>query len=175
MTGFCLCGCGEKTRTAPQTHRGKGWVKGEPLRYAYGHSKRSLLPEYREEDRGYQTPCWIWQRAINDAGYGALWTPERRKTRAHIYFYEKKFGKVPDGLQLDHLCRVRECCNPDHVEPVTPCVNVRRSLVTKLTPDQVLAIRSLGGTMPNRELGQLFGITGQHVGVVRRGIAWKDI
>lgn len=70
---------------------------------------------YRMEDRGYKTPCWIWQGRLNRSGYGPY-----RST------YIKHRGQVPRGLQLDHVCRVRACCNPDHLQPVTPQENIRR-------------------------------------------------
>ncbi len=61
--------------------------------------------------------CWIWQLA------------QRGTSRmAHILSYRTFRGPVPAGLELDHLCRVRSCVNPDHLEAVTPRVNTRRSL-----------------------------------------------
>lgn len=49
-----------------------------------------------------------------------------RKRPAHVVVYEVYKGKVPDGLDLDHLCKVRHCVNPDHLEPVTRRENVLR-------------------------------------------------
>lgn len=46
----------------------------------------------------------------------------------HRVVYELVVGPIPDGMQLDHLCRQRACCNPDHLEPVTCLVNVRRGI-----------------------------------------------
>jgi hypothetical protein len=70
--------------------------------------------------------CWLWQGNIHpDKGYGIM----RRgglTRRAHRFFYETLVGPVPDGLELDHLCRVRHCVNPDHLEPVTHAENLRR-------------------------------------------------
>jgi HNH endonuclease len=50
---------------------------------------------------------------------------------AHHVSYTTHVGEVPEGLQLDHLCRVRACCNPAHLEPVTPLVNVRRGITAR--------------------------------------------
>ena len=50
----------------------------------------------------------------------------RRSLRAHCVMYETFVGPIPPHAQLDHLCRVRACCNPDHVEPVTPRENTLR-------------------------------------------------
>lgn len=83
---------------------------------------------WREEDRGFDTSCWIWQMARNNGGYGIARVPgTRKKTCAHRVVYEQIIGPIPEGLELDHLCRVRECVNPAHLEPVTPRVNSRRS------------------------------------------------
>jgi hypothetical protein len=69
--------------------------------------------------------CWIWQRYISKDGYGRLWY-KGQKYVAHKLVYELVFGKVPDGLTLDHLCRNRSCVNPFHLEPVTRGENVLR-------------------------------------------------
>lgn len=75
--------------------------------------------------------CWLWQRAINDKGYGVatigVW-PDRAWRGAHRVVYEELVGPIPDGLQLDHLCRVRHCVNPDHLEPVTIEENILRGV-----------------------------------------------
>lgn len=69
--------------------------------------------------------CWIWQRSILKAGYGCIRVDGKTRT-THSVAYEMHRGPVPVGLELDHLCRVRACCNPDHLEPVTHKVNVQR-------------------------------------------------
>lgn len=73
-----------------------------------------------------QTPCILWKRAMAH-GYGAQYIGG--KTRyAHIVAYEAKNGKVPHGLELDHLCRNTSCINPDHLEAVTHRINILRGL-----------------------------------------------
>lgn len=75
--------------------------------------------------------CIIWQGSINRTGY-ALIKDENRKTRlGHRAVYEAVIGPIPDGLTLDHLCRVRACINPDHLEPVTVAENTRRAAANK--------------------------------------------
>lgn len=72
------------------------------------------------------TGCWIWTGGIDRYGYGQ--TTARGKTEgAHRASYETYVGPIPDGLQIDHLCRVRSCVNPDHLEAVTCAENVRRA------------------------------------------------
>ena len=79
------------------------------------------------EDRGYETPCWIWQLAQMGQGYGCEWDRGRgRMVQAHILAFEREYGPTPPGLELDHLCRVRLCVNPDHLEAVSHAENVRR-------------------------------------------------
>lgn len=72
--------------------------------------------------------CWLWQGTINEAGYGLITSGGKygRNLRAHRIAYETLVGPIPDCLTLDHLCRVRHCVNPDHLEPVTLRENVLR-------------------------------------------------
>ena len=66
--------------------------------------------------------CWEWAAFRNADGYGRF-NDGQRIVAAHRFAYERFVGEIPDGLQLDHLCRVRHCVNPDHLEPVTALEN----------------------------------------------------
>lgn len=72
--------------------------------------------------------CWLWSGALADGGYGAFRGHEGKSVKAHRWFYEQNKGPVPDGLELDHRCRVRSCVNPEHLEPVTRRVNTLRGI-----------------------------------------------
>lgn len=70
--------------------------------------------------------CWLWAGTLNFGGYGSLYAMGR-SFMAHRVTYEDKFGSIPEGLEIDHLCRVRSCINPAHLEAVTHAENRRRS------------------------------------------------
>lgn len=71
--------------------------------------------------------CLFWMGTVNQFGYGRV-TVAGRRTVAHRAVYEMACGPVSPGLELDHLCRVRSCVNPAHLEPVTKRVNGLRGL-----------------------------------------------
>jgi hypothetical protein len=73
--------------------------------------------------------CWLWKGPRTANGYGdfKLGSTDPFRISAHKYAYELVFGWVPPGKHLDHLCRIRHCCNPWHLELVSPRVNFLRS------------------------------------------------
>lgn len=80
--------------------------------------------------------CWLWTGAISDGGYGRFSMREEDGSyvlrQAHRVCWEFLVGPIPAGLQLDHVCRNRPCVNPDHLEPVTPRVNMQRAYKNRL-------------------------------------------
>jgi hypothetical protein len=76
-------------------------------------------------ERGGPGDCWLWTAGKTYNGYGMFGTAECITT-AHRWSYMLYVGPIPDGLVVDHLCRVRNCVNPDHLEPVTHAENARR-------------------------------------------------
>lgn len=71
------------------------------------------------------TGCWLWTRGKTAKGYGVVYHCGKQ-LYAHRVAYELVKGPIPDGLELDHLCRVHACINPDHLEAVTHKVNTHR-------------------------------------------------
>lgn len=72
------------------------------------------------------TQCWNWPSA-GKRGYATV-RVDRKPYLVHRLSYEAYIGRIPEGLEIDHLCRNRRCCNPDHLEPVTRAENVRRGI-----------------------------------------------
>lgn len=73
--------------------------------------------------------CWTWTGSKTTGGYGNLrWRGGYEY--AHRLAYKLAVGPIPEGLHLDHLCRNRSCCNPEHLEPVTQAENTRRGLAS---------------------------------------------
>jgi len=70
--------------------------------------------------------CWVWTGDTSSSGYGRFYLLGRQMA-SHVVSWWWANGPVPEGLELDHLCRVRACCNPEHLEPVTHRENIMRS------------------------------------------------
>jgi len=96
----CACGCGDLAKPGS--------------RYLRGHHTRKSPVEYLEEDRGYKTPCWIWQRATTADGLGHNGTRSARRV-----VYERERGPIPDGHTLEAQCKVAACVHPDHMDVIT--------------------------------------------------------
>lgn len=106
----CGCGCG-----FPVRRQGCRYVKG----HAPTRRPLRVVVRWREEDRGYVTPCWVWQLGVDKRGYGKV-TRGGVKLKAHRVAYEDAHGPIPAGHDVHHRCEVKLCVNPDHLEPLTP-------------------------------------------------------
>lgn len=109
---------------------------------------RVLLHTDRSDD------CWLWAVHSDVKGYGRL-QYDGRLQYAHRLSYVQFVGDIPKGMQIDHLCRVRACCNPFHLEAVTPQENVLRG-------------ESVGALARRRDLC-LYGHLYETHGVIRSG------
>lgn len=87
--------------------------------------KQKRDPLDRVMDKVQRTADGCWQVKPGPNGYGVLGV-EGRTLYAHRYVYERLVGPIPAGLVIDHLCRNRACCNPEHLEPVTQRENCLR-------------------------------------------------
>jgi hypothetical protein len=99
-------------RIGAKVHRRKSMLSGEDWDRLWSKVRKDLY-------------CWEWTAGKNSWGYGYI-SIHNRMRRVHRIIWEDKNGPVPDGLELDHLCRNRGCCNPEHLEPVTRQENLRR-------------------------------------------------
>ena len=75
--------------------------------------------------------CWLWAGYKNEHGYGVHYYTEGKKTKkvlAHRMSYEHFKEKIPEGLVIDHLCRITSCINPSHLEAVTNIENILRGV-----------------------------------------------
>ena len=78
-----------------------------------------------------ESGCWLWQGAKDPKGYGMA-RHNGKVCRAYRVIYEELVGLIPEGLEIDHLCRVHACVNPEHLEPVTHRENILRGLQGRL-------------------------------------------
>jgi len=80
---------------------------------------------------GYKdTSCWVWIKSKDSSGYGTIGI-NKKTWSVHRVAYELWKGPIPEGLEIDHLCQTKACCNPAHLEAVSHAENVRRMEKTK--------------------------------------------
>lgn len=92
-----------------------------PTKRLTGSARARIL---QRTDRGGN--CWLWIGRLNSYGYAEIKVDGSPYRMAHRVAYEAWVAPIPEGLQLDHLCRVRHCVNPAHLEPVTNRENTMR-------------------------------------------------
>lgn len=101
------------------------------------------------EDRGYQvngvpSPCHIWQGPTSGegkgGGYGRM-SLNAQTVAVHLVVYTHYFGYIPGKKQIDHLCNIRLCCNPGHLELVTHLRNQKRRAARASVRSPTLQLR----------------------------------
>lgn len=103
---------------------------GTPFKQSKSRHSRLCSTECRllsQVEIGGPEDCWLWTGRTNKGGYGRLYH-DGSLWVTHRLAYTFWLGAVPEGLVLDHLCRVRNCVNPAHLEPVTQAENMRRGI-----------------------------------------------
>lgn len=130
---LCECGCGKDAGV----YRKRGKI-GQPRRFIHGHNKSRLGRGVPLLDRAMakivvlDNGCWLWTGYVfASTGYGGIKVAGDKLQLAHRVVYELLRGPIPEGLQIDHLCRERRCVNPTHLEPVTASENLLRGYAAR--------------------------------------------
>ena len=170
---LCECGCGQFAPIAKKTNKKRGWVKGKSLRFIQGHNGRLRPKGVVQYEIDHTTKCWVWKRSRQSNGYGHL-TVDNQQVLAHRFVYEQNIGTIPEGMELDHLCRNPPCVNPDHLEPVSHAENCRRGMRAKLDRETATEIRTLhrvGATISG--LAQKFAVSRKTIRTAIKGESWS--
>lgn len=126
---------------------------------------------YQGEDRGYETLCWIWTKALTPDGYGQAWR-YGRVLPAHRAIYEEYHGPIGE-LTLHHLCGQYACVNPDHMQPLAREAHNGGEGHGKLSRDDAEAIRARlrEGERP-KLIASEYGISRSLVSMIGSGQRW---
>lgn len=116
--------------------------------------------------------CWLWLLARKPSGYGLIGRVKGRTARlAHKASYLAFVGDYDQSLQLDHTCKVPECVNPEHLEPVSQTENVHRSKATKLSAKDITSIRQ--SSLGQYQLAELFNVGQSHISRIKNNEVWR--
>jgi hypothetical protein len=97
-------------------------------RFGEVHLKEAFEDRFWSKTERRIGECWIWTGELTNKGYG-IFQVRYEKFLAHRIAYGLTYGSVPRHLQIDHLCRRRDCINPTHLEPVTNRENMARGIL----------------------------------------------
>ena len=125
LGGDSLWPCSACPPNRRQTRQTRGRVGPEPFR---GGEVRGLEKFWSLVLLPQGDGCWGWRGSVAGNGYASL-SVDGERVYAHRFAYVMTFGEIPEGLEIDHLCRNRWCVRPSHLEAVTHRENVRRSPV----------------------------------------------
>lgn len=133
--------------------------------------------------------CWIWTGKDNGNGYGYIYF-DHKQHKCHRLAYEQAYGEIKDNLCVLHKCDNRRCCNPAHLflgtykDNAVDRQNKGRTVIpdnrgencgtSKLTNDQVIAIRAITNTL-QKDIAAQFGVSVQLVSLIRNRRIWKHI
>ena len=95
----------------------------------YPKDRKRKSPEERFSAKTLKTEaCWLWQGYKQRDGYGVFCLTKHKEVMAHRWAYTHSKGAIPAGMEIDHVCSVRNCVNPAHLEAVTHAANVQRGV-----------------------------------------------
>lgn len=133
------------------------------------------------------TSCWIFNGCQSEKGYG-LFRFDGKSQRAHRVAWMLTQGKIPKNKLIMHKCDNPPCVNPKHLTIGTPrenssdmvskmrqCYGEKKA--KKLTREKVIKIKTLVrfGTLPHKEIAQMFGISKKYIWAIASGKVWKHI
>lgn len=131
--------------------------------------------------------CWLWTGCFNNQGYGEfmVWP---KKHYAHRFSWIMHFGEIPKDLQVLHRCDTPKCVRPDHLFVGTQKLNVADMLSKgrakgaargDLNPNRIISEKDVlfirSSSLPNKQVGEMFGISGNYVWQIRTRKKWKYI
>jgi hypothetical protein len=180
---LCECGCGNEPPIYNQTNRARGIIKGEYARFVRGHggqnkaaNNKRLKFSWTPEDHGYETECWTWDWSLTGIRPGVVGYPtvmiDGEKIRVHRAMYEAEHGSMPEGHDIDHLCRNTRCVNPSHMEAVPHAENVRRGVGVKLSLEKAREIRASDEGL--EALAIQYGVTFPTIWKIKHNQSWKE-
>lgn len=180
---LCGCGCGKPTLPATKTRTGQGHLRGRPMAFLRGHRPRRPLAErFAEKVRpatdlspNGMVGCLLWTAATDGHGYGTILVGDVIR-RAHVAAWWLAGRTVPEGHELDHLCRRPACVNVDHLEDVTHANNCQRGATAKLTHEQAREVRYLAraGWRPV-DIAAAYSISRSQIHKIKTGEAWANV
>lgn len=139
-----------RTGQSPYTH--ESWMR---KRRTVEERFNEKWVEAEEPHPVLGTKCWLWTAGTTSAGYGGFYA-DGKHLSSHRVSYEMHVGPIQEGFDMDHLCRVHRCINPEHLEPVTHAENVRRGQAGKQGRGKTYCMRGhpLSGENLNRYRGR---------------------
>ncbi|MGH7184505.1 MAG: HNH endonuclease [Nitrospiraceae bacterium] len=166
---LCKCGCLRPCGELAYVTRHDRWKI----------TRRSPI-DYVLEDHRYSSHCWIWQLKVGGDGYAQI-KHNKRSFHAHIYYYRQYRGEYPTMIngwraEVDHLCRVRTCVNPSHLEIVSQIENLRSGDVAGFNETDLASIREmyLSGKSQS-QIGRHYGVSQSCIQKILSGSRWKGI
>lgn len=159
MRGFrplCACGCGEQVNISRSVWR-------------RGHHRKADYPGFKTEDRGYITPCEIWQGTISYQGYPRY---ERGygSVLVHRQVYIETSGTPPPGMDVHHLCEQTSCIRLDHLHLRSRADHVRAHRGVSPEKHQAILSAIRSGGESQAAIARRFGVSKSHIWRLRKDL-----